>query len=251
MSTATIMLLYKSVAPLSRDLHRHLKIKPTANLSFAAHTHWMPLGGVEFQLASHHYPIVFVADGSEDDLSVVPIALLGLEPGENAFVRDGQWQPHAYLPAFARRYPSVLAHDDTAATDNFNICIDTSYEGLNESDGTALFHEDGSNSAYLEEIINLLTQFRWEMERTRSFVALLQQYQLLQRKSADVRSPSGVPFQVHDFLVVDESRFAALSGEELVELHRQGFLDWIHAHLFSLSNLPGLVDMHAARHHAH
>ncbi|MEN3931529.1 SapC family protein [Microvirga sp. W0021] len=241
-----VMLLYKNVTPLSRDAHKDMKLKPSATVDFAAEAHWTPVAGSEFYQASRVYPVVFMQEGTEADAPVMPIALLGLSAGHNDFVgKDGQWKKETYIPAFIRRYPFVLANTKENS-EEFTICFDDSFAGLNTKEGRELFNKDGTNSELLEEAIRFMNGFRVEMERTQKFVALLKKYDLLEKRSADIRSASGVAFQVQDFLLVSEEKFSKLTGAQLAELHKEGFLGWIFAHLMSLGNLPGLLELHLA-----
>ncbi len=77
----------------------------------------MPLAVTEFALAALSYPVIFVGDDS------VPLAVMGLNTGENLFIdADGGFEPGAYIPAYIRRYPFVLANDESQ--DRLIVCID-------------------------------------------------------------------------------------------------------------------------------
>ncbi|WP_159567142.1 SapC family protein [Budvicia diplopodorum] len=240
------MLLYKNVSALSRDNHKSLKLKPVEGLAVAAETHWMPVAGAEFYPSSHHYPIVFISEGEKGKEVITPILLLGLEVGRNDYMsKDFTWKANTYLPAFVRRYPFVIATQDTKSKD-FTLCFDADFAGFNDKEGKALFNEDGTNSEFLNETIQFMNGFNVEMERTREFANLLNEYELLETRSADIRSSTGVPFQVQDFLLVSEEKLSKLTGKQLTTLNQKGYLGWIFAHLMSLANLPNLLDMHLA-----
>lgn len=49
-------------------------------------------------------------------------------------------------------------------------------------------------------------------------------------------------FVLRDFQAVDETRFAELTDEQVLELHKKGVLGWIYAHLMSLGNANQLFD---------
>jgi len=65
----------------------------------------LPLTIDEFPNAARNYPIVFsVGDNS------VPLILMGLNEGVNTFMgEDGKFTEPAYVPAYVRRYPFLLA----------------------------------------------------------------------------------------------------------------------------------------------
>lgn len=232
----TTMLLYKDIKALNRDEHKSLKIKPADDCAFAAQTHLVPLAGLEFYQAARHYPIVFIGEGEQ----LMPIALLGLKEGHNSYLdENNQWQANTYIPAFVRRYPFVLAQDDK---DNFTVCFDAAYNGWNEAEGRELFAEDGVNSAYLDEMLQFLQNFTFEMERTRQLVTKLTELELLVPRTLQLTHPSGESFVLRDFQAVDEERFAKLSDEQVLDLHKSGFLGWIYAHLMSLGNANQLFE---------
>lgn len=232
----TTMLLYKEVKALNRDEHKALRIKPAADCAFAASTHLVPLAGLEFFQAARHYPIVFIGQGEQ----LMPIALLGLTEGQNSYLdASNQWQANTYVPAFVRRYPFVLAQDET---DNFTVCFDAAYGGWNQEEGRELFNAEGENTEYLNEMIQFLQNFTHEMERTRELVKALNALQLLTPRTLQLTHPSGESFVLRDFQAVDEARFAELSDEQVLSLHKSGFLGWIYAHLMSLGNANQLFE---------
>lgn len=242
----TLMLLYKNATALSRETHSTLKLKAGQSFDFARQVHWVPLAGAEFYPASRDYPIVFIED--EQSKEVTPILLLGLEAGENDQIdASGQWRSGVYLPAFIRRYPFVLAETGTDPENELAVCFDDTSDCLGEKDGQPLFNSDGTNSVILDESIRFLSNFKGEMERTKHFSQELQKLGLLESRSVDIRSVDGVSWTVRDFLAVNEDTFSKLTGAQLAELHKQGYLGWIFAHLMSLSTLPALFDLHRQR----
>ena len=234
------LLLYRQITALNRDAHRQLRLRQAEDASFAASSHLVPLAGVEFFQAARHYPILFVGDGA----NASPIALLGLKAGHNGFVdADGQWQRNAYVPAFVRRYPFVLAQKDQ---ENFTVCFDREFAGWNEQDGQALFDAEGANSTYLDEMIRFLHNFTAEMERTRQFVAKLAELDLLAPRSLRMTHSNGESFVLSDFSAVDEEKFLKLADKKVLALNKAGLLGWVYAHLMSLGNANELFERHLA-----
>ncbi|PKM30313.1 MAG: SapC family protein [Gammaproteobacteria bacterium HGW-Gammaproteobacteria-11] len=230
------LLLYKEIKALNRDQHKSLKLKTTGDCQFAADTHIVPLAGLEFFQAARSYPVVFIGEGE----TVSPIALLGLREGLNSFISDeGQWRNNTYVPAFIRRYPFVLAQGED---EQFTVCFDEAYAGWNESEGRELFSEQGENSDYLNEMITFLQNFTAEMQRTRNFVAQLQALKLLAPRTLKLTHVSGESFMLKDFQAVDEEAFLKLGDEDVLALHKAGFLGWIYAHLMSLGNANHLFE---------
>ena len=230
------LLSYKEIKALNRDQHKSLKLKTTGDCQFAADTHIVPLAGLEFFQAARSFPVVFIGEGE----TVSPIALLGLREGLNSFISDeGQWRNNTYVPAFIRRYPFVLAQGED---EQFTVCFDEAYAGWNESEGRELFSEQGENSDYLNEMITFLQNFTAEMQRTRNFVAQLQALKLLAPRTLKLTHVSGESFMLKDFQAVDEEAFLKLGDEDVLALHKAGFLGWIYAHLMSLGNANQLFE---------
>lgn len=227
---------YKNVVPLNRDRHRKLKIVPDDRRRFAAEAHFVPVAAIEIYESARHYPVVF-AGGKEAS----PLVMLGLRAGENLFVdAEGRWAEDAYVPAFVRRYPFILARPDQAGSD-FTVCIDESYDGFSETEGTPLFDEEGKDAELVTQAVELLKDLLAETERTRRFVERLNELELLTVQSMEVQDGLGRRYALRDFRVVDEKKLAALESEALVELHRSGYLGCIYAHLFSLGNIARLA----------
>ncbi len=230
------MLFYHSVKALNRELHRKLCLKRTENpFGFAAKTNSVLIAASEFAEASRDYPIVFVGSGNG---FYGAAALVGLRDSENLFVdTQGYWRHHSYVPAFVRRYPFVLAEDGEQLT----VCIDETFAGLGEKDGIALFEKNGEESAFFKEVLGFLHSFHVDMQRTKLFADKLAELGLLVPKTIALQEKTNK--QMLDGLwVVDEEKLAALSENQIVELHRNGYLAAIHAHLLSLNNVGRLAE---------
>lgn len=230
------MSFYNNIVPLNRDRHRRLRLRADGLKGFAAGTHFVPLAAVELYEAARDYPVVFA--GGED---ASPVAILGLRSGENLFVdADGRWAEGTYVPAFVRRYPFVLAGAGPSTSD-YTVCLDESYDGLSETEGTPLFDEEGKESEVVSRVVRLLQDFLTETERTRRFVQRLSALELLAVQSMQVQDGSGRKYALRDFRMIDEKKLKELDNDVLGELHRAGYLGCIYAHLISLGNVARLA----------
>ena len=76
-------LFYSKPEPLAKELHSKLGVKRMDGpFGFAKAGHAIPLTVGEFPLAAVTGPIIFVGDEK------LPIAVMGLNAGENMFVKD-------------------------------------------------------------------------------------------------------------------------------------------------------------------
>src|SRR6478735_10464120 len=88
------VLFYSQPEPLSPDTHGKLGVKRMDGpFAFAKQGHAIPLTVGEFPLAAVTGPIIFVGDEK------LPIAVMGLNAGENMFVTpEGLFEPGVYIP---------------------------------------------------------------------------------------------------------------------------------------------------------
>ena len=234
-------LYYERPVLLNRDTHRRRRIRPSTTFAFARRANSLYLAGVEFNEACKEYAIVFTRLGGG---RVGPVAMLGLRSRENLFVDDqGQWTAQ-YVPAFVRRYPFVLAD---LSGDQMGVCIDEAFEGINDSEGEALFDAQGNDTPYLRNALDFLGEYQKEYLRTEAFCRRLEQAGLLMEMNARADLVDGRTFTVGSLLMVDEARLAALPDAQALALFRSGDLHLISMHLLSLSNMRKLVDRMAQR----
>ena len=171
---ATQLLFYRRVTPVSAQRHADWCVEGTGDHTFARNVNAVPLMAVEFLQATREYPIVFV----RSDETLMPVALLGVEGGSNAYVTEtGGWDAR-YVPAFVRRYPFVFSRSEDGT--QFTLCIDESWSGCNEdSRGQRLFNDQGERTPYLDNILSFLQEYNVQFARTETFC----------RKLADARDP--------------------------------------------------------------
>ncbi len=232
-------LFYVSPEPLSKEAHANLGIKNLeAPYAFTARTHLVPVTVTEFGPASLCYPIIFV--GAEK----TPVAVMGVNADENLFVDEkGAYAADAYLPAYIRRYPFVLAND--TAAQRMVVCIDSKAPMIGENPD-APFFENGEPSAYTKGAIDFCNNFEQEAQRTLSFVGLLKELDLFEDKTATYSPPGpdgrpGEPQVIAQYQGVSEAKLNALPADKLKELATNGALSQIYAHLVSLLGWDRLI----------
>jgi hypothetical protein len=237
----TQTLYYEKPVLLHRDTHRKRRIKPSTGFGFARHANSVVVTGVEFGEACKEYAIVFA---SQSGKQVAPVVVLGLRSRENLFVDQQNRWTAAYLPAFVRRYPFVLAE---LAGGRMGVCIDEAFAGLNDTQGEALFDPQGGNTPFLQNALDFLQRFQLEHQRTQALCRKLEDLGLLIEMSARADLVDGRSFTVAGLLVVDEKKLAELPDAAVLSLFRAGELHLLSMHLLSLSNLNRLVGLVAGR----
>jgi hypothetical protein len=238
--------LHRNAVPLDRDRHRQLKLRlPISDWSVANRLNALFVAAVEFGDAAKEFPIVFVRAGKEDDGrdQVAPIAVLGMVADQNLYEVGGHWRGN-YMPAVLRCYPFCIARMDEQ---QFAICLDDSWSGLNEAEGEPLFQADGTPTELLSNMQKHLETLESEIQRTRMVGQRLVELDLLRDMRFDATLPDGRQHSVDGFLTVDEAKMQALPDATVGALHREGVLGLIHAHWLSMGNMRRLVDWHAER----
>lgn len=235
------MLFYADPQPLSNQAHGGLGVAATDTpYAFMSSAQIVPLTVAEFVSASFSYPIVFVGDVRQ------PVAVMGLREGANLFIdASGGFKGEAYVPAYARRYPFVLARDE--AQDQMVLCIDRAASFVVEGGATPLF-EDGQASPFISQALAFSSSFEQERLRTESFVRLLVELDLFDTRETiftprDQNGVAGAPQKLADYYAVSEDKLKTLAADKLVELRDNGALAQIYAHLASLQGWDRLVAM--------
>ena len=241
--TSTLLpLFYKEIVALNTDQHRTLTVSPSpSGYAFAAETNMVMLTAVEFFEACRDYPIVFTLNADE---TIIPLALLGIQPGENLFVdAEGTWKA-TYIPGYVRRYPFILANIGAA---ELPVCIDQSFDGLDIEGGQRLFTDSGEPTEYCRHIETFLLDFQQQLTVTAAFTARLRELELFRPMDANIQMNDGRQFQLQGILLVDENRLARLGDVAVLDLFRKGYLGLIYNHMASVKNLDRLIGMKTGR----
>ncbi len=235
---------YQTVVTFDRETHAGLGIDETARHRAARGLNAIYLSAVEFFQACHDYPIVFVREGHEG--SIVPMAITGLSQGHNLFVdEDNGWREGVYIPAWCRRYPFITTEvrlDDSGEMARV-ICVDDG--GLCEYT-EPLFDRQGQPHEAWTRMEALINDFEMAVEQTRRLCDLLERHGLLEPFEAKVHPNDAEAMTLQGMLRVNEQYLNDLPARVLKDFMRRGELSRIYAHLISLENFAGLLDLQAA-----
>jgi SapC len=227
-------LFYQSLVPVSQQLHASHGMKQRQNHPFAQIANAVPLTVDEFALAQRHFPIVF-APGNDGG---APLALLGLQEGENLFCSTtGDWRKDVYVPAYVRRYPFMLAKLAPDAKE-LSLCFDDSSGYISADEGDKLF--DGTDpSETTKAVLNFCEQFELAVQRTRAFMGEMQELGLLMEAEATIQEGEN-PMIFRGFRMIDEKKVQELRGDQARKMVKSGAMGLIYAHFFSLGTLRDL-----------
>lgn len=222
-------LFYKDLVPLNSQQHSTWKTRSTDKATWLVDVNSVPLTVEEFPQAQRNFPIIFTTGDNP-----IPLALMGMNEGVNVFVEaDGTLNTPVYIPAYARRYPFMLARL-RPDTEELSLCIDPTSDLVGEGDdGEALF--DGADPTDVTK--NMLTfceNFEIAGGKTGNFVNELKKHDLLMDGELNIDLGDGRPFNYRGFQMVDETKLRDVRGDVLRQWNQNGMLPLIYAHLFSL-----------------
>ena len=224
-------LFYTDLTPLNSRDHGDWNGRTTSHAPWLASEHAIPLTVDEFTQAQRHFPIVFSSGDNP-----VPLALMGLNQGVNAFVdADGKIADNLYLPAYIRRYPFLLAklqpNDNT-----LSLCFDPTCDLLGEFDEGSPLFTDGEPSEHTKSLLDFCQRFEEAGQRTAAFVEELKKHDLLMEGEVAIgnNEQPDRPFVYRGFQMVNQEKLRDLRGDQLRGWNQNGLLPLIFGHLFSL-----------------
>lgn len=240
------VLFYSQPEPLNSETHAKIGLRRLDKpFSFAGKTHVVPLTVTEFPVAALSYPVIFAGDKFQ------PLAVMGINQEENLFIQaDGAFVVGAYIPAYIRRYPFVLAND--SQNSQLVVCIDRAASMLGELPDLAFFDAKGQPTEYTQGCIQFCNDFEAEARRTESFCNLLRELDLFEVRHAqftpvNADGSAGEPQQIAEYFAVSEEKLKALPEAKIKELFDNGALAQIYAHLNSLLGWDRLIALAIAR----
>jgi hypothetical protein len=235
------VMFYKNPQPLTKDKHKKFGVKQLDKpFEFMADQHFLPITAPEFGSAAASFPVIFAGDDR------TPLAVMGIRTGENLFVTEGRFAQDFYMPAFARRYPFVLAGDK--ANDRYVVCVDESAECVTNKSPNQMFFDKEETSAFTQEAFTFLQNFERDRQATQLMIEKFKELDLFEQKDMHFQgqNPDGSPAErqkIADYFAVTEERLRKLPAKTLKEFSENGYLAVAHAHMISLGNWQRLVNM--------
>lgn len=223
------------VVPLNKEQHAKTKINNNDAFAHISKEHMLPVVVHEFVVAGAEFPIVFVKN--QDRLQSV--VLLGLSTAQNLFVQDQKWLAN-YVPRAARNYPLVLVREANADNDRLMVALDESCSRVNQTEGHALFNDDGSESEFLSVRKTQMAEYLDMGVITQNFIEKLQSLDLIKEQVLTLNI-NGEERRINGIHLVDEVKVNELSDEQFLELRKSGYLTAIYAQLMSLQHTQKLI----------
>lgn len=230
---ANLPMFYQDLMPLNSRDHASWRSRTTENAKWMVNQHAVPLTAEEFVHAARHYPVIFSTSDQP-----VPLALMGLNENVNVFFDDeGKLTSPVYVPAYARRYPFMLAKL-SPETEELSLCFDPTSDLVGEFDEGMVLFEDGEPSEACKSTLDFCRNFEEAGFRTTSFVEELEKHGLLMDGEVSIQQPGNdQPFIYRGFKMIDQEKLRDLRGDVLRTMNQNGMLALIYAHLFSLDHM--------------
>lgn len=233
---AQLPLFYHDLVPLNTQEHANWHSRSTDKAKWLVDQHALPLTVEEFPQAHRYFPIVF----SSGD-NAVPLALMGLNEGVNVFVdEEGKLTSPVYVPAYARRYPFLLAKLQPDSNE-LSLCFDPTTDLVGAFDeGNPLFEGDQPTEA-TKATLQFCEQFEVAGQKTQAFIDELRKHDLLMDGEVAIqREGIEQPYVYRGFQMVNEEKLREVRGDVLRNWNQSGLLALIYAHLFSLELMRDL-----------
>ena len=236
------LFLFERPELLTKESHGGLGFsQPEKRFGFCTKARGIPITAAEIPAAMKHYPIIVATQENP-----VLLAAVGIIDDFNLFVGDdGNWEPHAYIPAYLRRYPFGIASE--ASGERFAIVLDSAFEGVKAGGEIPLFDGD-EPSENTKQAIQFCQDYERDRLVTNQFSKRLMDLGLLQGQSAQY-TPQGAtePHVFAQYHGIEENKLRELDDETLLALSKEGALPLIYAMLMSMGNWRTLLERRARR----
>jgi hypothetical protein len=234
--------MFKKLVPLKKDEHFDLRLRRVDSMAFARSEIAAPIVIDEIGDVAREYPIVFPHGGK------LPVALMGVEEGNNAYISpDGSWRA-TYIPAHIRHYPFALARigDESGGANpgngaadrqiNLAVMVDVESPMISRAGGAPLFDDSGALSAAVQPIVDLMQQLAQRQALTQQMVAQLESAGLLSERTVRIQQPGKPEKHVTGLRMIDEKALNQLDDAAFSALRNAGVLPLIYAALLSWAN---------------
>ena len=227
--------MYGPVSILNVKEHGGLRLSPAKDQRFAEGMNSVALAAAEFPEAALHYPVVF----AEADGRWSAYAVTGPSAGRNSFIgKDGKWLEGAYVPALIRRYPFVLVAERGGR--NLSLAADLSSEMLKGKSGEKLY-ENGKASKTAANILRFCVAYDNQLRASADLFKRIADAGILVSRKAEVTLPDKTTSTITGFHVVDERKLSALDDAAFVALRKDGVLNLIYCHLWSMRSWKNIL----------
>lgn len=222
--------------------HRDLRVETARGADYGDAVMSALTFPAEFRNVQAHYPIVFQKDANG---GFQPVALFGLQAGQNLFLHDAHWDAY-YVPLAVERQPFLIGMNDGEPM----IHIDMDHPRVRAGTGQPVFLEHGGTSDYLEQVNSVLLALHEGVAATPAYIDALLRHELLESFVLDVQLDPDNHSRLAGYYTINEERLRGLDAATLGALAAAGHLEPTYMVLASLSAFRDLIER-GQRRHAH
>ncbi len=219
------------IVVLNNLVHRTVRVQAEAAAKFGDNQRFVQVVVTEFSLLLPHYPILLSKDA--DTGAFFCGAMLGIDEGENLFLKEGGTGHEGYRPLNLQRAPFFVSGDELA--------IDLDHARVGAETGQALFNDRGEPTPYLESIKAAFQQLKPGIEMTKRFIETLLKLNLLEPVDIVLGFDDGSKRNLADLYTVNQEVLRMLPDAAVIELFRRGYLQLIYLLIASLKQIPVLA----------
>ncbi|MGH1375458.1 MAG: SapC family protein [Alphaproteobacteria bacterium] len=233
--TSALPLFYKEPIALDAKKHAALSLKKNFGFNFTEGVNAVPVNMVEMPQVCHFYPIAF-----SPDENATPVAIIGLRDNENLFLdAKGNWDSESYIPAYIRRYPFIFS--EIPDTEQLTLCIDNVPEVVEKKGEQTFFDDEGKPSKLAENALEFCKSYHAAAQQTQNFSRALADAGVLMERAAQVNIAGNKRINFSGFRIIDEKKLSELDDKIILEWHKNGWMGFVYAHLFSGSQWQSLA----------
>jgi hypothetical protein len=226
--------------------HSHLRWRRFSSYTFARGFIFAHAVAAELPKAALAMPLAFVYQEHHEDeketAGYFPVALMGVNSGQNMFIdRQGRWLGR-YVPAALRGYPFRLFNANGKSV----LCVDEDSDLITEdSEGELFFQEDGTIAPSLLTVLEFLQHIEKNRRQTITACTVLEQYELIQSWPINIKTAHHEPHLLEGLYCINETALKQLDGAALQQLMACGALPITYCQLLSMQQVDMLAQLSA------
>lgn len=221
---------------LNFDDHSKIRVSTERNREMGDNVMFVPVFPHEFTRVQANFPIVLLKEQNSGRFR--PISLFGFENEENLFLDEEQW-PKRYLPLAVRMKPFIIGRKSKT---DLVVQIDIEHNSVGSSKGEALFTEQGEETTYLKNVIQILSEINEAEQSLPTFCAMLDELGLIEPLILEITLNSGETKRLVGYYTVSDERLGQMNESNLGRLRDTNCLLPIFMMIASLAQIDKMVD---------
>jgi len=218
--------------------HRHIKID--TSLVDVPHNKMNTATVTVGELVNliHEYPIFIIKNPNTGQFLFS--ALLGIESGENLYIKNNAWRSR-YLPLDILRRPFQAMLSKENDFSGGRIAIDLANPQVKNNIGESLFDQQGEPTDYLKRIQNTFAQLMGNTAQNNVVLEDLYKYDLLESIVLELDLSGNEPTKMNGLYTINKENLANLTGAALEDCHKKGLLQVCHLIMSSGAHVEKLI----------